>query len=183
MQHQKTPPPHETASTPTPPLMQRLFPIVVLLLVLSLGLHAWTLLTLHRTRVLARVQVATLAEQVRVAQDRVVTANIRIQHPVPIEQSIPIEQELDIPINTTIEIEEEVDLSLEGVNFTIPLELDVPVKTTVPIEIAQTVDISTTLDLDLAVPVSVPVRDTTLSNYLTRLERALLDLEQKLNEL
>jgi hypothetical protein len=151
--------------------------LVVVLLVLSLILHIWTLTSINQARGLAREQVSALTEQVRTARNEVVSADVHIDQSLPVELSVPIQKELSVPIDTSVRIDHEVDVTVGGVNVPIPLKIDVPVQASVPVEINEQVEISTTVDLDMDLPVSVPVSDTVMASYLDELYRVLIDLE------
>jgi hypothetical protein len=150
------------------------------LLILSLGLHIWTLVSINQARTLARQQVSALTDQVRTARNEVVAADVHIQQSLPIDLSVPLQKELSVPIDTSVRIDHEVDVTVGGVNVPIPLKLDVPVQASVPVEINEQVEISTTVDLDMNLPVSVPVSDTVMAGYLDELYRVLIDLEDEL---
>jgi hypothetical protein len=147
------------------------------LLVVSLLLHIWTLVSINQARGLAQEQVVALTEQVRAARNEVVSAEVHIDQSLPIELSVPIQKELSVPIDTSVRIDHEVDVTVGGVNVPIPLKIDVPVQASVPVEINEQVEISTTVDLDMNLPVSVPVSDTVMASYLDELYRVLIDLE------
>jgi hypothetical protein len=176
------PAPEENPEPALPPAAPRptLLHVMLVLLGISLGLHAWTLSTLHRTRALAHQQITLLTEQIQLVQDDVLTSNLRITHDVPVRARVPVREQILVPINTTVSIQDTVQLNGAGVEITLPLALDVPIATTVPVSIDETLDISTTVELDMHLPVSVPVRDTTLTEYLDNLHRALLELDREL---
>jgi hypothetical protein len=51
---------------------------------------------------------------------------------------------------------------------------------TVPVDIDETVDVNTSVQIDVELPISVPISETNLVDYLDRLHRALVDLDQEL---
>jgi hypothetical protein len=154
--------------------------VVVVLLVISLMLHIWTLVSLNQARGMAQQQVTALTEQVRAARNEVVTADVHIDQSLPVALSVPIQKELSVPIDTSVRIDHEVDVTVGGVNVPIPLKIDVPVQSNVPVEINEMVEISTTVDLNMDLPVSVPVSDTVMADYLDELYQVLVDLEGEL---
>ena len=184
----------------------RRWPLVLLwgLLLLSLGLHLWTLLTLQRVRSLAHEQLGLLYTQVGqlngevlsldlpVRQTLQVTTTVPIRHTLQLTTTVPIRQQLTVPIDTTITLNEQVSIPLQApwgeVLLPIPLRAAVPVRTTIPVTIQQDVPVSVPVELDLRVPVSVPVeldlqvpvrlplRTTPLDAYLERLQAGLTAL-------
>jgi hypothetical protein len=161
-------------------LQPYLLPVVLVMLGLSLGLHAWTFLTIQRTRAVAHEQVAILAEQVQAAKTETLTTDVRIRQDVPIRMSVPVQRQCDVPVNTSIPIEESVNMRAAGVNLRVPLSLSVPISTTVPVDIDESVDVNTSVQIDLELPISVPISETNLVDYLDRLHRALVDLDEEL---
>lgn len=157
-----------------------LVPIVLGLLVISLGLHIWTIATIANIRSLAKAQVAALSRQVGTVQDDIITVNVNVNRAVPINATIPVREQISVPISTTVELNESVRIAIENVEFDVPLNIDVPIRTTVPITVDETVNISTTVDLDLTTPLSIAIQDTSLASYLEELQQALLDLSEQL---
>lgn len=159
---------------------QQLITVVLVLLGLSLGLNIWSLTTIYYTRAMAGEEVAALAEEVRRAQHEVVTAQIGLSQPVPIQARVPIRKQLNIPIDTTVQIDRTIDVSLGTITVPVPLNLKVPVRANVPVNIDETVDINTTIALDSQIPISIPISDTVVADYLDRLYHSLLILRNEL---
>jgi hypothetical protein len=157
-----------------------LLPVVLIVLGFSLGMHAWTFMTIQRTRAVAQEQVAILAEQVQDAKTETLTTDIHIRQDVPIQMSVPVQRQFDVPIDTSIPIEQNVDMRAAGLNLRVPLSLNVPISMTVPVDIDETVDVNTSVQIDVDLPIRVPISETNLADYLDRLHRALVDLDREL---
>lgn len=159
--------------------------ITLVLLGVSLLIHALTLSQLFRVRSTLRDELAQLAASVAAARNQQVRYELPIDQQIPINIDVPIRRSLTIPIQTEVRIQQQVNVPVDtGVagTITIPIPIDatVPVSTTVPIEFDQTVTISTTVPLQLTVPVQVDLGSPQISGYLDRLYVALLKLRDEL---
>jgi hypothetical protein len=161
-------------------LQPYLLPVVLVMLGFSLGLHAWTYLTIQRTRAVAHEQVAILAAEVQTLKTETLTTDVHIRQDVPIRMTVPVQRQFDVPVETSIPIDESVDMRAAGIDLRVPLSLNVPISTTVPVDIDEMVDVNTSIQLDVELPISVPISETNVIDYLDRLHRALVDLNQEL---
>lgn len=159
---------------------QWLVPVLLILLLISLSLHFWTLATLARLRAIARQQLVDLSQQVAQLERDVIEINVDIDREVPIRARIPVQQQLMVPIDTTIDLNQAAQATLNGRAVAIPIDLVIPIRTTVPITIDETVEVSTTVDLELTAPLSVSISETSLAGYLRGLQQSLLDLREQL---
>jgi hypothetical protein len=167
---------------------RRLRPLETLMLVMlavSLLIHALTISQLFRVRNTLRGQIDQLAASVDAAKSDTVRYDLPIDQQIPINMDVPIKRSLTVPINTEVRIKQDINLPLDtGVagTITIPIPIDatVPVSTTVPITFDQNINISTTVPLRLNVPIQIKLGSPQLSSYLDRLHDALLDLRDQL---
>ncbi len=150
------------------------------LLFLSLGLHAWTLFTLYQVRTMAHEQVSNLAEQIRLAQEEIITIELPISQNIPIYADIPIEETFIVPVDTTVSIQKEVTVRVAGQPFAVPLDMDIPINATVPVNINETIPVSTTVAFNTNIPIAIPLRETRVHDYLEQLHRTLTDIEDDL---
>ncbi len=155
-------------------------PTLIILLVLSLMLHALTLASLLRVRSTAIGQLNAFNVYIgKVAQDSI-DVNIPLNQSIPIRASIPVNQQLTIPIKTTVPISQSVNVSTPLGVLPLPIQMNFPVNLQIPVVISQSVDISTTIALNTNVPISVPISDTPLANYLQQLRESLQQLADNL---
>jgi hypothetical protein len=172
-------PENATPVTPTP-RQPILLPIVLVLLGISLGLHAWTFYTLHETRSAARERVEALSERIREAQGEVITSTVYIDYDLPINANVPILQTFEVPIDTTVNVDYSFDMSFAGNTVPVPFNFNVPISTTVPVELNENIDINTSVQLDTQIPITVPVSETIVVDYLDELHRSLVELDAEL---
>lgn len=156
----------------------------MIVMLVSLVLHAFQLFVIFRTRVVVQQQVALLANQVEEARDDTISLDLQLNQPVPIRADVPIEQNVTIPISTTVRINDEISIPINtpfgSYTLPIPVQTDVPIRMTVPITVDETVNISTTIELDMNVPINLDIDDTSLADYLDRLHEHLTELQDTL---
>jgi hypothetical protein len=169
---------------PSTPALTNTVRILTLLLALSLALHAATIYTLWQARNAARTQALSLAQELEAAAGEVITIDVPLSQPIPIQASIPISKTIDVPIDTSIALDTRFTVPLETpfgtYDVPVPFKGDVPVKLTAPVRIDETVAVSTTITLDTTIALALPVRETPLAGYIEQLRRGLLDLAEQL---
>ena len=157
--------------------------VMVVLLAVSLLIHALTLSRLLSVRATLRDEVGRLAEAVQSAKQQQLTYDLPIDQQVPINVDVPIKRELTVPIKTSVQIKQNitlpVDTGLGVVNIPVPIDATVPVSTSVPIAFDQTVNISTTVPIRLNLPVRIAMGSGQVGGYLDRLYAALLELRDR----
>ncbi|MBA3468924.1 MAG: hypothetical protein H0T53_04705 [Herpetosiphonaceae bacterium] len=165
---------------------RRIKPLTALLLVMmgvSLLIHALTLSRLFAVRNTLKDEIGRLATTVENAKQEQITYDFTIDQTIPINVVIPINESVVIPVNTTVEIKQDVNIPIDtgfGVyNLPVPLDVSIPISTSVPIDFQQNVPISTSIDLQLTVPIEIDLGSPQFADYLDRLHKALLDLEQQ----
>jgi hypothetical protein len=159
--------------------------IMLVLLGISLLIHALTLTQLFRVRNTLRSQLDELAAGVAAARDQQIRYDIPINQTIPIDVDIPIKRTLMIPIQTEVRIQQQinvpVDTGIAGtISIPIPIDTTVPVSTTVPIDFDQSVAISTTVPLQITVPVQIDLGAPQISGYLDKMYQALIELRDEL---
>lgn len=158
--------------------------VLAVLLALSLALHAATIYTLWQARSAARTQALTLAAEIGDAGQDVIRVSVPLNQPIPVQASVPIRKTINVPISTTIPLDTEFDVPvrtpLGTYQVTVPFKHDVPIRLTAPVTLDETVQISTTVTLDTELALALPVSETPLAAYLTRLRQGLLDLAEQL---
>jgi hypothetical protein len=158
--------------------------VMIVLLAISLLVHALTIGRLLSVRNTLRGEVGRLAASVQAAKTSQVRYDLAIDQQVPIDIDVPIQRSLQVPIDTEVRINQTLNLPVETAlgTFDIPVPLDttIPVSTTVPIEFDQTVNISTTVPIRLDVPVQIDLGSAQVAGYLDRLYAALIELRDKL---
>ena len=155
-------------------------PTLVTLLVLSLLLHALTFASLLQVRSTAIGQLNAFNTYIGQVEQDTINVNIPLNQPVPIRASIPVNQQLTIPIKTSVPISQSINVETPLGTLPLPLKMDFPVDLQIPIAVSQTVDISTTVSLNTNVPISVPIRETPLAQYLSQLRATLQQLASNL---
>jgi hypothetical protein len=166
--------------------MRRLRPfeaVMVVLLAVSLLIHALTLSRLLSVRATLREEVGQLAEAVQSAKQQQLRYDLPIDQQVPINIDVPIKRDLTVPINIDVPIKQRItvpiDTGLGVVNIPVQLDTSVPISTSVPIEFDQTVNISTTVPIQLNIPVRIDMGSGQVGGYLDRLYAALLELRER----
>src|SRR3712207_6062304 len=105
--------------------------VVVVLLAISLLVHALTIARLLNVRNTLREEVDRLAASVEAAKQSQVSYDLAIDQQVPIDIDVPIQRSLEVPINTEVRIDQTLNLPVETAlgSFEIP----VPIDTTIPV--------------------------------------------------
>jgi hypothetical protein len=181
--------PNDPSTQPELPAARRgprpLDVILLVMLAVSLLIHALTLTQLLRVRGTLRDQIEQLAASVAATKGETLRYSLPIDQQVPIDVDIPIQRSMTVPIQTEVRIQQNINVPVDtGVAGTIvipiPIDVTVPVSTTVPIEFDQTVNISTTVPLQLDVPIAIDLGTPQFAGYLDRLRDALLALRDQL---
>ncbi len=157
--------------------------VMIVLLAISLLIHALTLSRLLSVRATLRDEVGRLAEAVQSAKQQQLSYDLPIDQQVPINIDVPIKRDLTVPINIDVPIKQDItvpiDTGLGIVNIPVSLDTSVPISTSVPIEFDQTVNISTTVPIQLNFPVRIDLGSGQVGGYLDRLYAALLELRER----
>ena len=166
--------------------MRRLRPfevVMIVLLAVSLLIHALTLSRLLSVRATLRDEVGRLAEAVQSAKQQQLRYDLPIDQQVPINIDVPIKRDLTVPIKIDVPIKQQItvpiDTGLGVVNIPIQLDTSVPISTSVPIEFDQTVNISTTVPIQLNIPVRIDLGSGQAGGYLDQVYAALLELRER----
>jgi hypothetical protein len=158
--------------------------VMMVLLAISLLVHALTLSRLLSVRATLRNEVGRLAEAVQEAKQQQLRYDLPIDQQVPINIDVPIERELEVPINMSVRIKQDITLPIDtglGVfDIPVPIDASVPISTSVPIALDETVNISTTVPIQLNLPVQIDLGSGQVGGYLDRLYAALLELRDRL---
>jgi hypothetical protein len=157
--------------------------VMVVLLAISLLIHALTLSRLLSVRATLREEVGRMAEAVQSAKQQQLIYDVPIDQQVPINIDVPIQRDLTVPINTSVQIKQQITLPIDTglgvVNIPVPIDANVPISTTVPVAFDQTVNISTTVPIQLNLPVQIDMGSGQVGSYLDRLYAALLELRER----
>jgi hypothetical protein len=157
--------------------------VMVVLLAVSLLIHALTLARLLSVRATLRDEVGQLAAAVQSAKQQQLRYDLPIDQQVPINIDVPIKRDLTVPINIDVPIKQKItvpiDTGLGVVNIPIQLDTSVPISTSVPIAFDQTVNISTTVPIQLNIPVRIDMGSGQVGGYLDRLYVALRELRER----
>lgn len=157
--------------------------VMIVLLAISLLIHALTLSRLLSVRTTLRDEVGRLAEAVQSAKQQQLHYDLPINQQVPINIDLPIKRALTVPINLNVPIKQDItipiDTGLGVVNIPVKLDTSVPISTSVPIEFDQTVNISTTVPIQLTIPVRLDMSTGQVGGYLDQVYAALLKLRER----
>jgi len=157
--------------------------VMIVLLAISLLIHALTLSRLLSVRATLRDEVGRLAEAVQSAKQQQLRYDLPINQQVPINIDLPIKRDLTVPINLNVPIKQDItipiDTGLGVVNIPVKLDTSVPISTSVPIEFDQTVNISTTVPIQLTIPVRLDMNTGQVGGYLDQVYAALLKLRER----
>ena len=157
--------------------------VMIVLLAISLLVHALTISRLLSIRATLRDEVGQLAEAVQNAKQQQLSYDLPIDQQVPINIDVPIQRDLTVPINTSVQIKQQITLPIDTglgvVNLPVPIDATVPISTSVRISFDQTVNISTTVPIQLNLPVRIDMGTGQVGGYLDRLYAALLELRER----
>ena len=100
--------------------------VMVVLLAVSLLIHALTLSRLLSVRATLRDEVGRLAEVVQGAKQQQLSYDLPIDQQLPINIDVPIKRSMDVPINTQVRIQQNItlpiDTGLGQINLPIPID-------------------------------------------------------------
>ncbi len=157
--------------------------VLVLMLGLSLVLHALTLSRLFAVRSALRAQLSQLADSMDTAQEQHVRYTVPIDQQVPINVVVPINETFVVPVNTSVQIKQDIEVPIDTgfgvINLPVPLDVNIPISTSVPISFQQDFPISTTVDLNLSVPIDIDLGAPQFAEPLDDLRQSLLELRDE----
>ena len=157
--------------------------VMIVLLAISLLIHALTISRLLSVRATLRDEVGRLAEVVQGAKQQQLSYDLPIDQQLPINIDVPIQRDMTVPINTSVQIKQQImlpiDTGLGIINIPVPIDASVPISTSVPIAFDQTVNISTTVPIQLKLPVRIDLGTGQVGGYLDRLYAALIELRER----
>src|SRR5215207_5448857 len=147
--------------------------VMIVLLAISLLIHALTISRLLSVRATLRDEVGQLAEAVQNAKQQQLSYDLPIDQQLPINIDVPIQRDLTVPINTSVQIKQQITLPIDTglgvISIPVPIDVNVPITTSVPIAFDQTVNISTTVPIQLKLPVRIDMGTGQVGSYLDRL--------------
>lgn len=148
--------------------------ILWLLVLVSLGLNTYLIITLNSARNQAREQVEAAGERLQSIEVGEYELPIQIDESlpisftvpfsdnfvvpisatIPVSASVPFSETIDVPINTVIPINATVSVPLPAIgNIPIPI----PIVTSIPVNLDVKVPISRTIPVKLDIPVNLTV--------------------------
>lgn len=163
--------------------------VLSLFILLSLGLHAYTFLSLQRVRDVVRLQLDSAAQQVAEAKQQQVHFDFPIKQGFPFSTTVDLNETFEIPINESIVINETFQVPIDigsifpgvpSLSLPVPVNITVPISTTVRVPIRKQIPINTVIDVDTVVPFDIGLQQPPLGDLLSRIEATLRDLRTKL---
>lgn len=165
----------------------RLRPVEIVLIVLlgvSLLVHALTVSELLRVRSTLRSELDRLVAGVAAAKATPLRYTLPIDQQLPVNVDVPIRRALQVPIDMNVPIKQNITVpintGLGTIDVPVALDTIVPISTTVPIELDQTVNISTTVPIRLDLPLQIDLGSAQLAPYLDQLRERLIELRDSL---
>jgi hypothetical protein len=165
----------------------RLRPLEIVLIVLlgvSLLVHALTVSELLRVRSTLRGELDSLAERIVAAKGTPLTYTLPIDQQLPVNVDVPIKRALQVPVNLNVPIKQNITVpintGLGSIDVPVALDTTVPISTTVPIALDQTLNISTTVPIRLDLPLQIDLGSAQLAPYLDQLRDRLIELRDSL---
>ncbi len=162
------------------------YPLLWLLVVLSLIMNAVMLRYLMLSRVATRQAIGDAIEVIdnlgsqRFTHTVVIDDTIALQADMPVNETIPVTIDQDLAIREDITVP--VDTRLFGtINLNVPIDATVPVEFEQDIVIDQTFKIDTTVPIYLEVPINLAVADTELAATLNDLSLRLEEMQASLD--
>src|SRR5262245_19373086 len=87
--------------------------VMIVLLAISLLIHALTLARLLSVRATLRDEVGRLAAAVQRAKQQPLIYDLPIDQQLPINIDVPIQRDLTVPINTSVQIKQQITLPID----------------------------------------------------------------------
>ncbi len=159
--------------------------VLIIFILLSMLLNAFTFAAIYQLRRIVRTQLDTAVVQVGEAYRQTITYNFPIQQTFPVSTTVELHESLDVPIDTVVPINQRVNVPVEvpvlgSIELPVQLDLDVPVSTTVTVAIDKQIPIETEVDLNTTIPLEINLGEGAIGDVLRDLEEALRNLREQL---
>ena len=159
--------------------------VLIIFILLSMLLNAFTFAAIYQLRRIVRTQLETAATQVGEAYKQTIRYDFPIDQTFPISTVVELNETLDVPIDTVVPIRQNISVPVEipvigSVELPVQINMDVPVSTTVTVAIDKQIPIETEVDLNTNIPLEFNLGEGAIGDVLRELEKALLDLRAQL---
>ncbi|MFQ5611326.1 MAG: hypothetical protein ACE5H9_04245 [Anaerolineae bacterium] len=158
-------------------MLQRLNPLLWILVLISLALNIVLLVALNQARRVLIDGLVQVEAGLANMSDDVIRYEFEIDQTIPINTDVPFNRTLEVPLKTNFPIhqvfEVPVNTPLGVVNLEIPLDTEIPVDLVVPITIDETINIETEVPLELSIPLEIDIAQTPLAGYLLEAQSSL----------
>ncbi len=159
--------------------------VLIIFILLSMLLNAFTFAAIYQLRRIVRTQLDTAVVQLGEASRQTIRYDFPIQQTFPVSTTIELNESLDVPIDTVVPIRQRVNVPVEvpvlgSIELPVQLDLDVPVSTTVTVAIDKQIPIETDVDLNTTIPLEINLGEGAIGDVLRELEEALRNLREQL---
>ncbi len=159
--------------------------VLIIFILLSILLNAFTFAAIYQLRRIVRTQLDTAVVQLGEASRQTIRYDFPIQQTFPVSTTIELNESLDVPIDTVVPIRQRVNVPVEvpvlgSIELPVQLDLDVPVSTTVTVAIDKQIPIETDVDLNTTIPLEINLGEGAIGDVLRELEEALRNLREQL---
>lgn len=158
--------------------------VLSILTLLSLALNGIVLFGFLQFRQTAQGVVSDAQALLAEMSDDTISYTVQLDQDIPISTDVPFNEVFSVPVNTVVPISTTVrvpvDLGFRTYRLTIPIETIVPVDVEATVPVSQVVDVTTVVPLQIAMPIEIPVAETSLAGYFRDTDVMLERLEEQL---
>jgi hypothetical protein len=158
--------------------------VLAIFLVVSLGLHAFTFISLLRVRNTINRQLDISANQMAQVRQQKVRYVFPVDQTFTIDTTVPISETVEVPLNLTVPISETVQIPIETplgiVPLEVPINLTVPITETVTVPINKQIPFRTDIPVQTDIPVDLDLNGPPIGPILRQFEDALRELRDNL---
>ena len=159
--------------------------VLIIFILLSILLNAFTFAAIYQLRRIVRTQLDTAVVQVGEAYRQTIRYDFPIQQTFPVSTTVELNESLDVPINTVVPIRQSINVPVQvpvlgSIELPVELNLDVHVSTTVTVAINKQIPIETEVDLNTSIPLEINLGEGAIGDVLRDLEEALRELREQL---
>lgn len=158
--------------------------VLAIFLVVSLGLHAFTFISLLRVRNTINRQLDISAEQMAQVRRQKVRYEIPVDQTFTIDTTVPISETVEVPLNLTVPISETVQIPIDTplgvVPIDVPINMTVPITETVIVPINKQIPFRTDIPVQTDFPVDLDLNEPPIGDVLRQFEDALRELRNNL---
>lgn len=158
--------------------------VLAIFIILSLLIHAVTILQLVRLRAIVARQMDISAGQVAELRQQSVSYEFPVERTFTIDTTVTVSETVDVPLNLSVPIEQTITVPIStpvgSVELPIPLSFTVPISNTISVPINKDIPIQTDIPINTTIPINLSLGDPPVGDVLQQLENGLRNLREQM---